>query len=267
MARQARHLYHPAFGEGLPHPIVFRATQMPENAAYPQHSHAWGEFVYSFSGVMELRLGDRQYLAPAQYGIWLPPNVEHDAQNRYEACYCSLYVAAQLCEAMPKTTCALTVTPLVRALLEHLRGQAPEPVNTPATDRLLQVLLDQLGVASITGSYLPTSNDPLLAPILKALDANPGDSRSLGELAHSVHTTERTLMRRCQRDLGMTLAQWRQRLRVVRAMRLLEDGETVENIAHDLGYSTASAFIAMFRRLMGVTPDDYRRGAKTAPAL
>jgi AraC-like DNA-binding protein len=50
-------------------------------------------------------------------------------------------------------------------------------------------------------------------------------------------------------------------------MRLLEDGETVENIAHDLGYSTASAFIAMFRRLMGVTPDDYRRGAKASPAF
>jgi AraC-like DNA-binding protein len=267
LARQARHLYRPAFGEVLPHPIVFRTAYAPEDAAYAQHSHAWGEFVYSFSGVMELRLGDRQYLAPAQYGIWLPPHTKHEAHNRYETSYCSLYVAAELCGAMPKTTCALRVSPLVRALLEHLRGQAPEPVNTPATERLLQVLVDQLGAASIAGSYLPTSDDPLLGPILKALDANPGDSRSLGELARSVHTTERTLMRRCQRDLGMTLAQWRQRLRVVRAMRLLEDGETVENIAHDLGYSTASAFIAMFRRLMGVTPDDYRRGAKASPAF
>lgn len=81
------------------------------------------------------------------------------------------------------------------------------------------------------------------------------------ELAQSVHSTERTLLRRCQRDLGMSLAEWRQSLRVVRAMPRLEAGDTIENIAHDLGYSTASAFIAMFRRLMGVTPDDYRRAA------
>lgn len=43
------------------------------------------------------------------------------------------------------------------------------------------------------------------------------------------------MMRRCQRDLGMSFAQWRQRLRVVAAMSLLEQGQTVESIAFDLG--------------------------------
>ena len=67
-------------------------------------------------------------------------------------------------------------------------------------------------------------------------------------------------MRRSQRDLGMSLAEWRQRLRVVRAMPLLEAGQTVETIALDLGYGSASAFITMFKRLMGSTPDEFRRG-------
>jgi len=68
-------------------------------------------------------------------------------------------------------------------------------------------------------------------------------------------------MRRCQRDLGMSLAQWRQRLRVVKAMGLLESGQTVETIALDLGYASASAFISMFKRLTGATPDEFRKGA------
>jgi AraC-like DNA-binding protein len=68
-------------------------------------------------------------------------------------------------------------------------------------------------------------------------------------------------MRRCQRDLGMSLAQWRQRLRVVKAMALLETGQTVETIALDLGYGSASAFISMFKRLAGATPDEFRKGA------
>ena len=67
--------------------------------------------------------------------------------------------------------------------------------------------------ASRAGSYLPGSDDPALAAVLRALQMHPGDNRSLAELAESVHTTERTL-RRCQRDLGMPLAAWRQRLRV-----------------------------------------------------
>lgn len=42
-------------------------------------------------------------------------------------------------------------------------------------------------------------------------------------------------------------------------MPLLEAGQTVETVALDLGYGSASAFIGMFRRLMGVTPDEFRR--------
>ena len=40
----------------------------------------------------------------------------------------------------------------------------------------------------------------------------------------------------------------------------LEAGDKVESIALDLGYGSASAFITMFRRLMNVTPDEFRRG-------
>jgi len=260
LARQTPTLREPLFSEQLSHPIVFRSTWIPDDAAYPIHSHPRGEFVYSFSGVLEIRIGGRQYLAPSQYGFWLPPNIEHQGLSRSEAWHCSLYVAPELCATMPDSPCALAISPLVRAILEHLHARSAEPEVTVEDERLLQVLLDQLGSAECVGSYLPASDDALLGPVLRALEANPGDNRSLAELASSVHTTERTLLRRCQRELGMSLAEWRQRLRVVRAMPRLEAGDTVENIAHDMGYSTASAFIAMFRRLTGMTPDGYRRG-------
>ena len=237
---------------------------MPALAVYPRHRHAWGEFVYAFSGVMEVKLRDLHYLATPQYGIWLPPLVEHQGLNRLEACHASLYVAADLCSLLPTRTCALAVSPLVHALLDHCRQTPADQARTEAHQRLLRTLVDQLAVAPCVGSYLPTSLDPLLGPVLQALEACPGDPRSLAELAAAFHTTERTLMRRCQRDLGMPFAEWRQRLRVVRAMPLLEAGLTVENIAHDLGYSSASAFIAMFRRLMQVTPDEYRKGKAVA---
>lgn len=240
---------------------------MPAEATYPQHRHAWGEFVYSFSGVMEVKLVDVHYLAPPPYGIWLPPDVEHRGLNRHEACHCSLYIAAELCGRLPNTACALTVTPLIRAILDHLRQHPPGLPRSVEEERLLEVLVDQLAGADSAGSYLPTSSDPLLTPVLSALVENPADNRSLPELARAANTTERTLMRRCQRDLGMSLAEWRQRLRVVQAMPLLEAGRTVESIALDLGYSSSSAFIAMFRKLMGITPDEFRKNAAERPTV
>lgn len=271
MARPPKHRYTP-FDKALTAPIYYRSASVPAEAVYPQHYHACGELVYSFTGVMEVKLADRHYLAPPQYGIWLPPLVEHIGLNRYETSFCSVYIAADLCSALPKTTCAVSVNPLVRAILEHLRDRPIEEQGTAEGQRLLQVLVDQLANAACIGTYLPTSDDSVLAPVLHILEENPGDTRTLAELAHSAHTTERTLMRRCQRDLGMSFAEWRQRLRVVKAMARLEAGQTVETIALDLGYGSASAFITMFRRVVGTTPDEFRNGEKargenTAPRL
>ncbi|WP_430462829.1 helix-turn-helix domain-containing protein [Thalassolituus sp. LLYu03] len=249
----------PPFTSALPSPIFFRAAHVPADAAYPQHSHSWGEFVYSFRGLMEVRIGDRHYLAPPHYGIWLPPDLEHQGLNQQEAEHCSLYVSAPRASALPASACALTVSPLLRALLDHLRLHPTTAPVSEAHMRLLQVVVDQLQEASVSGSYLPTSTDPLLEPVLTLLQQNPADNRPLAALAALVHASERTLVRRAQQELGMSLADWRQRLRVVRAMPMLEAGEKVESIALDLGYASASAFIAMFRRLMGVTPDEYRK--------
>jgi len=253
-------LLQPPYRDALPAPIVFRAEQMPALASYPTHRHAWGEFVYAFSGVMEVELADQNYLAPPQFGIWLPPGVEHRGLNRRETLFSSLYVSPELCGALPATTCALAVSPLVRALLEQLRAAPPRPPHDAATQRLLQVLVDQLAHARSVGSYLPRSDDPTLAALLQALTDQPGDNRPLADWATQLHSTERTLSRRCQRDLGMPFAEWRQRLRVVAALPRLAAGEKVEGVALDLGYASASAFIAMFRRMTGVTPDEQRSG-------
>jgi AraC-like DNA-binding protein len=251
----------PLSSKDLPRPIMFRSARVPADGLYPRHRHAWGEFVYSFSGVMELKVGGQQFLAPPQYGVWLPPDVEHVGLNRREAHHCSVYVARPGCRALPRNACALTVTPLVRALLEHQTRKFAAEAGSPQDDRLLQVLVDQLAQAPCASSYLPHSDDPLLAPVLQALADDPGDNRTLAELAHAAHTTERTLTRRCQRDLGMSFAEWRQRLRVVKALPRLERGHKVESIALDLGYASASAFIVMFRRHMKLTPDEFRKNA------
>lgn len=264
MKAGAKRLHRSPSGVVLPSPIYFRSASVPADAAYPEHHHAWGELVYSFSGVMEVKLADRHYLAPPQYGIWLPPFVQHTGLNRYETSFCSLYIAEELCHRLPHSTCAVAVSPLVRAMLEHLRDHPPGEPRSEEEERLLRVLVDQLAGATYMGSYLPTSDDPILGPVLRVLEAQPGDTRSLPELAREANTTERTLMRRCQRDLGMPFAEWRQRLRLVKAMPLLEAGRTVESVALDLGYGSASAFIVMFRRMLGVTPDEFRREGSRA---
>jgi AraC-like DNA-binding protein len=252
------YLVSPNYGHSLPEPITFRSAVVPASAAYPVHQHDWGEFVYSYSGVIEVRIEQDTFLVPPQYGFWLPAHVEHQGVNRYEAHHCSLYIRASLCQTMPIFPCALSVSPLLRSMLDHLLDQPPSVPYSDKSHRFLACILDQLTEAQTMGSYLPSTEDPLLAPILDKLHRSPEDNRTIAEWALTVHSTERTLSRRAQQELGMPLSEWRNRLRVIKAMPKLEAGEKVETIAFDLGYASASAFIAMFKRLTKATPDEYR---------
>jgi AraC family transcriptional regulator len=59
---------------------------------------------------------------------------------------------------------------------------------------------------------------------------------------------------------GYTPHEWLTRLRIREAGRLLADPRTsISDIALMVGYATPSAFAARFRRIMGVTPREFRR--------
>ncbi len=176
-----------------------------------------------------------------------------------EASYVTLYVAESLCAELPRRACTMAVNPLILALLDILRRKVIEFPDTPQEHRLFQVLLDQLSTTPSHDSYLPMSQDPLLGQVLNGLQSSPWDVRTLAEWAAVVHTTERTLARRCQRDLDMSFNEWRQRLKVLRGIALLERGRAVKDVALELGYSAPSAFIAMFQRQTGMTPQAYLR--------
>jgi len=69
--------------------------------------------------------------------------------------------------------------------------------------------------------------------------------------------SRRTLERVFRAETAMSLGQWLRRQKLLQAMRRLAAGECVNTIAIELGYNSASAFIAMFRRELGQTPKRY----------
>lgn len=243
-------------------PLWFHYRQAPAHSIYPIHDHAWGEFIYAYDGVMELNIGQKNYITPPPYGIWLPPHLSHSGTTRTVVSHGTLYIHESLCQNLSSEAGILLTSPLVTALFLHLKSQSESQdiLNTqPEHLRILHVILDQLQLAQQIHSYLPGSDHPALKQILNYLHLNPADNRPLQELAQQINMTERTLARHCQSELGMSLNEWRQRLKVMKAMTMLTDHKTVENIALDLGYASSSAFICMFKRWMNITPDQFRK--------
>ena len=82
-----------------------------------------------------------------------------------------------------------------------------------------------------------------------------------------MHVSRATLARRFTEAVGEPplayLARWRMHLA---AHRLRHSTDTVESIAHAVGYSSEYAFNRAFARHRGQPPGRYRRRALAAPA-
>ena len=62
------------------------------------------------------------------------------------------------------------------------------------------------------------------------------------------------------KETGLSFGAWRLRIIMLAATHHLLAGKRVEEVAEMLGYSSASAFTAAFRRVFGFTPGALRRG-------
>lgn len=66
--------------------------------------------------------------------------------------------------------------------------------------------------------------------------------------------SERNLARLIVKETGLSFRQWRQQLQLIMALQGLVKGDTVQKVAHTLGYDSTTAFITMFKKGLGQTP-------------
>lgn len=246
----------------LPAPVYFRHDEFGADTRSALHRHAWGQLNYTAHGVMHLEVAGQHFLSPPQYAVWVPPDTEHGCYNPQAIVYRSVYLDRSLCAALPQQPCSLMISDILKAILADFARRDLRVAEGERDQRLVQVLLDQLLLAPTQACYLPFAHSEGLRQVLDALGAEPGDNRPLADWAAKVHVSERTLARQFLRELGISFGEWRLRLRFLRAIEALEAGQPIQAIAFDLGYSSASAFIAMFQRQARCTPEQYRRQAR-----
>lgn len=238
--------------------LFFRFETANAKTEYLPHSHSWGQVIFVKSNILDMQVEGERLLTPANVPIWIPPGQVHASYNHKQAFFRTLNIAGSLCHRFPERACLLRVSPVVHAIIDDITARELLVLETEEDRRLGEVLLDQLQQAQVSPSYLPSTDDKYLAPVLQALENNPGDNTTLAQWASRVYTTERTLSRRCQTLLGISFSEWRQRLRFLHAVALLEQGKSVREVALELGYSSASALIVMFQQQSGTTPERYR---------
>ncbi|MFI2432462.1 GlxA family transcriptional regulator [Streptomyces sp. NPDC018693] len=110
----------------------------------------------------------------------------------------------------------------------------------------------------------PAPAGATLEPLLNWLEAHCERDLSLDEIAARAGMSTRTLNRRFREQTATTPLQWLHRARVRRAQYLLETtAYPVERIAAQAGFGSPTAFRERFRRVVGTSPQGYRRAFRS----
>lgn len=241
----------------LPRPVYARVESLPRSAATQWHSHPWAQLSYAIRGVLSVHTAGGRYLAPPQRAILVPPGLPHAVISSPATEMRSLYIERSAIVWAQSHCKVLEINPLTRELINHFGSLPADYAEQSADGRLVAVLLDQLQAAAESTLYLPWPADPRLQSLCEALYRAPDLSHKLGDWASELMLSEKTLTRLFQQHTGLSFRAWRQRLRLLSALPLLQAGERVTDVALACGYDSTSAFIAVFRKQLGVTPSAF----------
>ena len=239
-------------------PVRLVARDLEHDSTLPAHRHRWHQVLYTASGVSRVSTADTSWVVPPSRAIWIPAGIVHEVTILEAAHMRSLYVLPAAA-TLPDDGCRVVeVSHLLRALIAELGHDAT--ARDAARERLVSALiLDELRIAPTLGVGVSLPDDKRLRALCVALIADPSSTLSLEQWAPQVGASARTLARLFADELDTSFAAWRQQMRLAHAAPLIAKGLPLSRVAAELGYSSQSAFSAMFKRAFGRSPSAFYR--------
>lgn len=232
----------------------------------PKHRHARGQIFALTRGLLVVEAGSERWMFPSQRCAWIPPECEHAARSAGGAAGSMIYLSAEACRGLPKKPCMFSSSELLFAIVHRVLTWNLSQALNPAQERLIAVLRDEIRQPEQQPLHLPIPREERLAKVARALLDDVADNRTLDEWGHYAGMSRRAFMRAFTAEVGMTFGRWRQQARLLAAVEMLAEGKTVTETAIAVGYDSVSAFIEMFRTMLGSTPQTYFR-SKQEPVL
>lgn len=221
------------------------------------HSHRESQLFFLERGEVTCEASNALWIIPPRSALWIPGGVVHKIRGRAPLEGYGVFMEPDAAPNLPAECCAVSVTPLFRELLVRLAAR-PALYDLDGPDaRLVAVLFDELAAATIEKHRLPMPADQRLRKLVDAMATNPADGATMGTWARRIGVGERTLNRLLVRETGLSFGRWRQQLHIVLALQRLSRGASVQSVASDLGYESASSFVTMFRKALGASPARY----------
>jgi AraC-like DNA-binding protein len=243
---------------------VYR-VDLPDDRAMATHTHVQGQLFALDSGLSIVETSAGSWMFPPRRCGWIPAGHDHSIRSGGLVSGWMLFLAPSLCQALPKKPMVLSLSPLLEHLVLRIASWEKAAPPERARKNLLEVLVDEICMAQEQPLHLPMPTDPRLRQLVGEIVKDPEKDRPLGAWARWLGMSERSLQRNFLREVGMTIGQWRQQLRILVALEKLTEGLSVTDTCFAVGYNNVSAFIKAFKRGVGMTPLEYVKNQRESP--
>ena len=170
-----------------------------------------------------------------------------------------VYLSAKMCRGLPRIPNMFSSSELLFAIVDRVLAWDPRQPLNPAQKRLITILRDEIRQPEQQPLRLPIPKEERLARVAHALLHDVSDDRTLDDWARCAGMARRTFMRAFFAEVGISFGRWRQQVRLFAALEMLAQRKSVTEVAIAVGYDSVSAFIGMFRTMLGSTPQMYFR--------
>ncbi len=219
-----------------------------ENEIRDWHSHDRHQLLYAYDGVMRIEVAGAEWVLPPQRGVWIAKGDAHKFTARRRIDFRTIYF-----DEVPidRPTGVFTVPPLLRQLIDYIVS------GGPSQGKAVDLLLDLVGQTADAGLATPALSDPRLRRVQAQVIADMSEGRSLEQIATQVGASARTLSRLFHNEVQMSFNLWRRQIRMLTALELLGEGQSVTQVAFAVGYNSSSSFSTAFSDVFGVSPKGY----------
>lgn len=234
--------------------IEVLARDDPKGFVIAPHAHGEHQIVHASRGIMRVMTETAAWIVPPGRALWMPARIVHWIACVTDVSMRTVYLRNTGALRAPGACEVWTVSGLMREVILRL-------VEGPVTDQqkhlLVTLLMSEIEAADSVPLSLPMPRDRRLRRVTDALQAAPGDGRSLDAWGRLAGAAPRTLIRLFHKETGLSFREWRRQLRLLSALERLAEGDAVTTVALDLGYTSPSAFVYAFRSALGTTPARY----------
>ncbi|MBW0102730.1 AraC family transcriptional regulator [Pseudonocardia sp. KRD291] len=243
-------------------PVGGVACVMEPGDVFDAHAHPPHQLAWCSRGEVDVRIGHELWPVSPDRALWIPGGARHAVRARRWSVFRSVYFRPWYAPDGPGDPLLVDASPLLRELIRHIGDARLSETEREHAGRVVRDLVR----SSPTGEapvVLPA--DPRALQVARGILARPADDRGLAEWGREVGASVRTLSRLFRQETGLSFVQWRARARLTASVSHLRAGLPVGAVAHLVGYSDVSSYVAAFRRAFHCTPRRYRARMAAGP--